>query len=60
MPPKPKSKGSREAELEKRAASRGYTIEKDDQGKWYAVIGGTRYGPMASLDELGEFLPKSD
>ena len=56
MPPKPKSKESREAELERRAASRGYTIEKQD-GHWYAVIGGTRYGPMSSLDELEEFLP---
>ena len=48
---------SREAQLQERAASRGYTLEKD--GKvWYAEIAGTRYGPMQTLDEVGEFLPK--
>lgn len=48
---------SREAELQKRAASRNYVLEKD--GKvWYAAIGGTRFGPMKSLDEVDEFLPK--
>jgi hypothetical protein len=46
----------REAELEKRAASRGYVLEKDDK-QWYAAIGGTRFGPMANLDEVDEFLP---
>jgi hypothetical protein len=46
-----------EASLRKRAASRGYTLVKD--GKvWYAEIGGTLFGPMASLDEVDEFLPK--
>jgi hypothetical protein len=54
---KSKSKKPTEAQLEKRATARGYTLEKDD-GKWYAVIGGTRYGPMASLDELDDFLPE--
>jgi hypothetical protein len=52
-----KAGGSREAELEKRAASRGYRLEKDGKA-WYAVIADTRYGPMASLDEVDEFLPK--
>lgn len=50
-------RGSREAQLQKRAASRGYTLEKDGKA-WYAVISDTRYGPMASLDEVDEFLPK--
>jgi hypothetical protein len=53
---KAKPKKPTEAQLEKRAASRGYALEKDD-GKWYAVIGGTRYGPMESLEEVDEFLP---
>jgi hypothetical protein len=59
MPPKPKAPAneSREAELERRAASRGYTIEKDDEGNIYAVLAGTRWGPMQTLDELDEFLP---
>jgi hypothetical protein len=48
---------SREAALADRAASRGYTLEKDGK-HWYAVIAGTRFGPMASLDEVDEFLPK--
>jgi hypothetical protein len=48
---------SREAQLRKRAASRSYTLEKDGKD-WYASIGGTRFGPMASLDEVDEFLPK--
>jgi len=48
---------TKEAQLAKRAASRGYTIEQED-GQWYAAIGGTRYGPMTSLDELDELLPK--
>jgi hypothetical protein len=56
--PKPKQSDSREQQLERRAAARGYLIEKDDAGHWYAVIGGTRWGPMQSLDELDEFLPK--
>jgi hypothetical protein len=46
-----------EASLRKRAASRGYTLHKEADG-WYAAIGGTRWGPMASLDEVDEFLPK--
>ena len=55
--PKPKPKpGAQLAELEKRAAARNYTLEQED-GQWYAVIGGTRYGPMQSLDEVDEFLP---
>ncbi len=48
---------SREASLKKRAASRSYTLEKDGD-VWYASIGGTRYGPMQTLDEVDEFLPK--
>ena len=52
-----KKSQSREAQLQERAASRSYTLEKD--GKvWYAEIAGTCYGPMASLDEVDEFLPK--
>jgi hypothetical protein len=56
--PRKKQSGSREAQLEKRAASRGYVLEKEGR-LWYAAIaGGTRFGPMASLDEVDEFLPK--
>ena len=56
--PRKKKSESREAQLEKRAASRGYALEKD--GKvWYATIGGTRFGPMESLDEVDEFLPRA-
>ena len=57
--PRKKQSESREAELEKRAASRGYVLEKE--GKvWYAAIaGGTRFGPMASLDEVDDFLPEA-
>jgi hypothetical protein len=50
-------KASREAVLARRAASRNYTLEKDGK-HWYAVIAGTRFGPMASLDEVDEFLPE--
>jgi hypothetical protein len=54
---KPKKGNLTEAALSKRAASRGYTLVKE--GKvWFAEIGGTRYGPMESLDEVDEFLPK--
>jgi ABC-type transport system substrate-binding protein len=58
MPAKPKKETEwlTEAALAKRAASRGYTIEKEDD-QWYAKVGGTRYGPMATLEELDEFLP---
>ena len=55
---KKKTESQREAELHKRAASRNYTLEKDGQ-HWYAAIGGTRWGPMDSLDDVDEFLPKS-
>ena len=51
------SRPSREASLRKRAASRNYTLEKDGD-VWYAAIGGTRFGPLATLDEVDEFLPK--
>ncbi len=54
--PRTKSE-SREAGLRRRAASRGYTLEKEGDA-WYAAIGGTRFGPMLSLDEVDEFLPK--
>ncbi len=51
-----KKSQSREAQLQERAASRSYTLEKD--GKvWYARIGETRYGPMLTLDAVDEFLP---
>ena len=55
--PRKKQSESREAELEKRVASRGYALEKDGKA-WYAKIGETRFGPMRSLDEVDEFLPK--
>lgn len=48
---------SREAGLRKRAASRGYTLEQEGDA-WYVALGGTRWGPMLSLDEVDEFLPK--
>ncbi len=56
---KKKTESKREAELHKRAASRNYTLEKDGNA-WYAAIGGTRYGPMQTLDEVDEFLPKEE
>ncbi len=52
-----KKSESREASLRERAASRNYTLEKQGDA-WYAVVGGTRYGPMRNLDEVDEFLPK--
>ena len=55
--PRTKKSASREASLEKRAASRSYTLEKED-GAWYAAIGDTRFGPMRTLDEVDAFLPK--
>jgi hypothetical protein len=55
--PKKETAKPTEAALNKRAAARGYTIEKDDDGQWYAEIAGTRYGPMQTLDEVDEFLP---
>ncbi len=50
---------TREASLRKRAASRGYQLERGEDGAWYAVIvgGGTRFGPLATLDDVEEFLP---
>jgi len=51
-----KKSSSREARLRKRAASRGYTLVKEKDG-WYAVIGGTRFGPLRDLDAVDEFLP---
>ena len=53
----PSSSRSREASLRKRAASRGYTLQKEDD-VWYAEIGGTRFGPLATLDEVDKFLPE--
>jgi len=52
-----KSTSSREVSLRERAASRNYTLEQE-AGAWYACIGGTRFGPMATLDDVDEFLPK--
>lgn len=46
-----------EASLRKRAASRGYTLVKEDDG-WYVELGGTRWGPMVTLDEVDDWLPK--
>ncbi len=51
------SSQKREADLRKRAASRNYTLEKEG-AVWYASIGGTRFGPLATLAEVDEFLPK--
>ena len=51
-PKKPDAGAAREAGRRPRLHAR-----EGGQG-WYAEIGGTRYGPMASLDELDEFLPK--
>ena len=48
---------SREAGLRKRAASRNFDLVKEKEG-WYAEIAGTRYGPLATLDDVDEFLPK--
>ncbi len=50
-----KKNQSREASLQERAASRGYTVVKEG-GSWYVALGGTRWGPMRSLDEVDEFL----
>lgn len=55
--PRTKSR-SREAQLRKRAASRGYTLTKEKDG-WYADLGGTRFGPMSDLDQVDEFLPRT-
>jgi hypothetical protein len=49
-------KAPTEASLRKRAASRGYELVKEADG-WYVELGGTRWGPMASLDEVDEWLP---
>ena len=57
MAAKKKNKQPREAGLRERAALRGYTLVKEGDA-WYAVVGGTRFGPMASLDEVDEFIPK--
>ncbi len=51
------SSQKREADLRKRAASRGYTLQKEGD-VWYAEIGGTRYGPLRTLADVDEFLPK--
>jgi hypothetical protein len=40
--------------LRKRAALRNYTLN-EEQGGWYAEIGGTRWGPMRDLDEVNDF-----
>lgn len=50
-----KSESSREASLRKRAASRGYDLQKDG-GAWYAVIADTRFGPLNTLNEVEEWL----
>ncbi len=54
---KKKTEASREAALRKRAASRNYELVKEGS-VWYAQLGGTRWGPMLSLDEVDDFLPK--
>jgi hypothetical protein len=53
-----KQSQSREQQLKERAASRGYTLIRDGKD-WYAAIGGTRFGPMQTLDEVDEFLPEA-
>lgn len=52
------SEAAREASLRERAAERGYALVREGD-VWYAEVGDTRYGPLASLDELAEFLPGS-
>lgn len=52
-----KKGSSREDGLRKRAASRNFTLEREGD-VWYAAIGGTRFGPLRTLDEVDEFLPK--
>ena len=54
---KKNTESKREAELQKRAASRNYTLVKEKDG-WYAELAGTRFGPLATLDDVDEFLPK--
>ena len=51
------SSRSREASLRKRAASRNYTLVKEGE-VWYARIGDTRFGPLRTLADVDEFLPK--
>jgi len=53
-----KSQTARKASLRKRAAARNYTLQKEGD-VWYAAIGGTRFGPLRTLDDVDEFLPKS-
>lgn len=50
---------SREANLRERAAARGYTLEQEG-GVWWAVVGGTRFGPLRTLDDVDEFLPAEE
>jgi hypothetical protein len=51
-----RSESKREASLRERAAARGYELVKDGD-VYYAAIGDTRFGPLADLDEVDEFLP---
>ena len=55
--PRKQKRETREAQLEKRAASRGYTLVKEKDA-WYAVLAGTRFGPLQTLDDVDQFLPK--
>ncbi len=48
---------AREASLRARAATRGFALQKDGD-VWYARIGETRFGPLQTLDDVDEFLPK--
>ncbi len=52
-----KKSASREASLRRRAASRHYTLVREGD-VWYAVVADTRFGPLRTLDEVDEFLPK--
>ncbi len=51
------SSQKREADLRKRAATRNFTLQKEGE-VWYARIGETRFGPLRTLADVEEFLPK--
>jgi hypothetical protein len=51
-----RSESKREASLRERAASRGYELVKEGD-VYFAAIGDTRFGPLADLDAVEEFIP---
>ncbi len=52
-----KRDSAREAALRKRAATRNFTLVKEGE-VWYARIGDTRFGPLRTLADVDQFLPK--